>query len=294
MTRLNWDAVGSRRYETGVDRGVLYLPDANGNYVTGVAWNGLTTVTESPSGAESSPQYADNIKYLNLLSAEDFGATIEAFTYPNEFGQCDGTASPQVGVSIAQQPRKLFGFSYRTGLGNDLLATAYGYTVHVIYGAQATPSEKAYSTVNDSPEALSFSWDISTVPVAVTGYKPTAHLKVDSTQVTAGQLQALEDALYGTAGTAPRLPLPDEIIGMFSTANPTAVTPVAPAYNATSHVITVPSTTGLTWRRSDTGATVAGGSTITLTTGQSLVLRATPNAGYTLAPNSDDDFAFTF
>jgi hypothetical protein len=212
---LVWDQVGERLYETGVDHGVLYIPDETGVYGTGFAWNGLTTVTESPGGAESNPQYADNIKYLNLLSAEEFGGTIEAFTYPDEFGQCDGTASPAEGLSVGQQGRKVFGLSYRTQLGNDLEGTDHGYKLHLIYGAQASPSEKAYATINDSPEAISFSWEISTTPVPVTDLKPTSLIVVDSTVVDATGLSDLEEALYGGAATA-RLPLPDEVIAMFA------------------------------------------------------------------------------
>lgn len=217
MAILTWDQVGERLYETGVDHGVLYLPNAQGVYDSGFAWNGLTTVTESPSGAESSPQYADNIKYLNLVSAEEFGATIEAFTYPDEFGQCDGTATPQPGIYLGQQSRRSFGLSYRTRLGNDLDGTDHGYKLHLVYGALAAPSEKAYATINDSPEAIAFSWEISTTPVMVDGYKPTSLLTIDSTKVTAAELDALEDILYGTAANEPRLPLPDEVITLVET-----------------------------------------------------------------------------
>lgn len=218
MTRLDWDKVGERVFETGVDRGVLYIPNGSGIYSSGVAWNGLTSVTESPSGAESNPQYADNIKYLNLISAEEFGATIEAFTYPVEFAQFDGSVVISDGVSLGQQARRTFGLSYRTRVGNDVDGTDLGYKLHLVYGCQAAPSERAYATVNDSPEALTFSWEITTTPVAVTGYKPTALVTIDSTKVSASALTTLENALWGPAtgtGTA-RLPLPDEIITMFS------------------------------------------------------------------------------
>lgn len=216
MATLTWDATGSRLYETGVDHGVLYLLNSQGAYANGVAWNGLTAVTESPSGAEANPQYADNIKYLNLLSAEEFGCTIEAFTYPDAFAQCDGTASPSAGVSIGQQTRKTFGFSYRTKLGNDIDGSDHGYKLHLIYGALAAPSEKAYATVNDSPEALTFSWEVTTTPVDVPGYKPTAQLTIDSTKVDALDLAALEELLYGTANTTAELPLPAEVIALFA------------------------------------------------------------------------------
>jgi hypothetical protein len=219
MPPLTWDQVGERRYETGVDRGVLYLPDETGVYDTGVAWNGLTTVTESPSGAESNPQYADNIKYLNLVSAEEFGATIEAFTYPDEFGQCDGTAEPVPGIYLGQQGRRSFGLAYRTRIGNDLDGTDHGYKLHLVYGALAAPSEKAFSTINDSPEAITFSWEVTTTPVSVEDFKPTALLTIDSTKVAADDLAALEAILYGGdgAGETARLPLPDEVIELVGT-----------------------------------------------------------------------------
>lgn len=211
MAKLEWDKVGDRTYETGVDHGVLYLPDISGVYNQGVVWNGLVSVSESPSGAEASAQYADNIKYLNLISNEEFGASIEAFTYPSEFAQCDGTAYIVPGVAIGQQSRKTFGLSYRTLFGNDLQGTDYGYKLHLVYGALAAPTEKAYTTVNDSPEAITFSWEVTTTPVAVEGFKPTATVVITSTEVTAASLKALEDILYGTEDDEPRLPLPSEI-----------------------------------------------------------------------------------
>ena len=214
MPALTWDEVGERLYETGVDHGVLYIPDATGVYATGVAWNGLTTVTESPSGAEASPQYADNIKYLNLISAEEFGGTIEAFTYPEEFNEFDGIATPSPGVAVGQQGRKVFGLSYRSRVGNDIDGTDHGYKLHLLYGCQAAPSEKAYATINDSPEAISFSWEITTTPVPVTGYKPTALIVVDSTVVDATELASLETLLYGDTAAA-KLPTPDEVIALF-------------------------------------------------------------------------------
>lgn len=212
---LVWDKVGERFYETGVDKGVLYLPNNTGVYATGYAWNGLVSVTESPSGAEASPQYADNIKYLNLVSAEEFGGTIEAFTYPEEFGVCDGTASPTKGVSVGQQSRKTFGLSYRTRKGNDVAGNDLGYKIHLVYGALAAPSEKAYSTINDSPEPITFSWEFSTTGVNVEGMKPTALITIDSTEVDAASLVSLEELLYGKTGTAAKLPSPDEVIAIF-------------------------------------------------------------------------------
>lgn len=219
MARLEWDKTGERFYESGVDHGVLYPMDATGDYTTGVVWNGLTAVTESPSGAEPNPQYADNIKYLNLTSAEEFGATIEAFTYPKEFAVCDGSAEVGTGVVIGQQNRKPFGLSYRTKIGNDVEGMDAGYKIHLIYGAMASPSERAYTTINDSPEALTFSWELTTTPVAVTGHKPTASLTIDSTLIAEAKLTAIEDLLYGdaTTGTA-QLPMPDEIIAILTAA----------------------------------------------------------------------------
>lgn len=210
MAKLVWDQTGERLYETGVKNCVLYIP-TDGVYSKGVAWNGITAVNESPSGAEPNPLYADDIKYLNLMSTEEFGASIEAYTYPDEFAQCDGSASIAKGVSIGQQTRKTFGLCYRTTLGNDTEGNDYGYKLHFIYGALASPSEKAYATINDSPEAITFSWEISTTPVEVTGYKPTASLTIDSTAANPTKLAALEDILYGTQEAEARLPLPNEI-----------------------------------------------------------------------------------
>lgn len=209
--KLVWDQTSDRLYETGVKMGVLYPQDAAGTYPKGVAWNGLTAVTESPSGAEATALYADDIKYLNLMSAEEFAATVEAYTYPDEFAECDGSASIAKGVSIGQQKRKSFGLCYRTVLGNDVAGNDYGYKIHIIYGAMAAPSEKEYASVNDSPEAITFSWELSTTPVSVKGFKPTASIVIDSTKVDAEKLTALEAILYGSENADARLPLPDEI-----------------------------------------------------------------------------------
>ena len=209
--RLTWDDVGKRLYETGVKQGVLYPQDDNGAYPKGVAWNGLTAVTESPEGAEPTPLYADDIKYLNLLSTEEFKATVEAYTYPDEFAECDGSGSLVEGVTIGQQDRKTFGLSYRTSLGNDVKGNEYGYKLHIVYGCLAAPSEKAYATVNDSPEAITFSWEVSTTPVNVTGFKPTASLVLNSVKLGAAKMKAIEDVLYGSSTAEARLPLPDEI-----------------------------------------------------------------------------------
>ena len=211
MAMLVWDKTGEHFYETGIDRGVLYV-QKSGAYPTGVAWNGLISVSESPSGAEANAVYADNIKYLSLMSAEEFGATIEAYTYPDEFMECDGSATLVTGVTVGQQSRKTFGMCYRTKLGNDVDLDEHGYKIHIIYGATASPSEKGYQTISDSPEAITFSWEVSTVPVNVTGMKPTASLVIDSTKADAAKLKALEKILYGgDDGDGPRLPLPDEI-----------------------------------------------------------------------------------
>lgn len=218
MSRLRWDQTGERVYETGVDHGVLYTPDASGDYSEGFVWNGLVSVSESPTGAEASPQYADNIKYLNLISLEEFGATIEAFTYPDEFARFDGTAEPEPGILVGQQRRGTFGLAYRTLVGNDVAGTDYGYKLHLIYGAQAAPTEKAYGTINESPEAITFSWELTTTPVEVPNNSPSATLVVDSTKVDAAKLAQLEDILYGTEATEPRLPLPAEIIDLFAAA----------------------------------------------------------------------------
>ena len=212
MAKLTWDDSGKRFYETGVSKGVVY-PQSNGTYPKGYAWNGLTAVTESPSGAEPTPLYADNIKYLNLLSTEEFAATVEAYTYPDEFAECDGSASLAKGAVIGQQSRKTFGLCYQTKLGNDTDGDKHGYKIHIIYGCLAAPSEKAYATVNDSPEAITFSWEVSTTPVSVEGMEPTATVVIDSTKADPEKLAALEKILYGDeTGDGPRLPLPSEII----------------------------------------------------------------------------------
>lgn len=210
MSKLVWDQTGEHLYETGVDHGVLY-PYKNNAYSDGVAWNGLTSVQETPSGAESNPLYADNIKYLDLRSAEEFGATIEAYTYPDEFSILDGSAQLATGVMIGQQTRGMFGFCYRSRIGNDTEGDGHGYKLHLIYGATASPSERQYETVNDNPDAIQFSWEISTVPVQVEGFRPTAVVTIDSTKAVKAKLEALEAILYGTDDAAPRLPMPDEI-----------------------------------------------------------------------------------
>lgn len=212
MPQLTWDNTGERFYETGVDHGVLYLPDnTTGAYNKGYAWNGLTSVSEAPSGAEPNPQYADNIKYLNLVSVEEFGGTIEAFTYPEQFGVCDGSVSPVKGLHVGQQLRSTFGLSYRTRIGNDLVGDTLAYKLHLVYGALAAPTEKQYQTVNDSPEAMTLSWEFTTTPVPAPGMRPTALLTIDSRTVDATKLKTLEGILYGASAAEPKLPLPAEV-----------------------------------------------------------------------------------
>lgn len=216
MAKLKWDQTGEKLYETGTDRGVLFPMGDAGTYESGVAWNGLTAVNQSPSGAEPTPLYADNIKYLELMSNEDFGFSIEAYTYPDEFAACNGEAELAAGVSISQQARKAFGMTYRSIIGNDVKNNEYGYKIHLIYGAKAAPSEKAYATVNDSPEAMTLSWECTTTPVEVEGFKPTAYVCIDSTKVDSTKLKALEDKLYGTESEEATLPMPAELVTMFA------------------------------------------------------------------------------
>lgn len=214
MAKLVWDQAGQKFFETGVSNGVLYVSDGQGGYLNGVAWNGLTSVAENPSGAESNPVYADNIKYLNIISAEEFGATIEAYTYPDEFMECDGSAQVVAGVNIGQQARKSFGISYRTRVGNDVAGDNLGYKIHVIYNCQAAPSGKTYSTVNESPEAITFSWEVTTTPVPVEGFRPTATVVFDSTKLDAEKMAAVENALYGGASSEAALPSIEELLAL--------------------------------------------------------------------------------
>ena len=218
MSKLVWDQSGKRLYETGVDHGVLYPIQTGGVYSKGVAWNGLTAVTERPSGADVNDIYADNMKYLGLVGAEKFGATVEAYTYPDEFAECDGSVELVKGATIGQQNRKVFGMVYRTVIGNDVDGNEHGYKLHLIYGATAAPSEKAYNTINEDPEAITFSWELSTTPVNVTGHKPTASLTIDSTKADPTKLAELEKILFGDTETEPRLPLPDEIAQLLNVA----------------------------------------------------------------------------
>ena len=285
MSKLTWDQIGHRFYETGVDRGVLYIPNSLGAYVNGYAWSGLTGITEKPTGATPTPKYADNLKYLNLISNEYFGGTIDAFTYPDAFAQCDGTASPQAGIAIGQQNRKIFGLSYRTRLGTDVDGTDHAYKLHLVYGALAAPSDKAYTTINDTPEAMAFSWAITATPISVPGYKDTSTLTIDSSQVDPTALATLEGFLYGTTGTDPSLPLPVDVLAMFS-GTVTQVTPVAPTF--ASNVITIPTVTGVAYQIN--GVTRTG--TVTITT--NTVVTAVPLTGYKFPDVTDNDWLFTF
>lgn len=215
MAAITWDGTGERKFEVGVDRGVFYPYDpVEDEYVGGVAWNGLTQVDEKDEGGEDNEQYADNIVYANIRSEIEFEGTIEAFTYPDEFAECDGSAQPEEGVFIGQQPRKPFGFAYRSLIGDDLNSIDAGYKLHLVYKATAEPSEKSRETINDSPEAQTMSWDFKTDKTPVTGLKPTAHIVIDSTRVDSAALEGLEDILYGESGT-PEMPLPDAVLAMF-------------------------------------------------------------------------------
>lgn len=290
MTALTWDGTGDREYETGVSNGVLYLPDDSGDYTEGYAWNGLTTVTEAPSGAAVTKKYADNVNYLSLVSTEEFDGTIAAYTYPDEFAQCDGTATPSAGVYVGQQTRKTFGLSYKTLIGNDVDATDHGYKLHLVYGALVEPSQKAYASVNDTPDAIEFSWKFSTTPIPVPGLKPSATIVIDSTKVEAGALAALEAALYGGVGTDPRLPSPTEVLAFFSGSTTVSV-PVAPTYVEGTHTITIPAVTGITYYNDATGAILATGAHVIAV---DTVVRAEPNAGYEFPPVTDNTWFFAF
>lgn len=292
MTALAWDQVGEREYHTGVDRGVLYPADASGEYPLGVAWNGLTTITETPAGADSNKQYADNQVYLNLLSLETFSGTVEAFTYPVEFEACDGSASPVPGVSLGQQRRVPFGLAYRTRVGNDL-DDQLGYKLHLIYNALASPSQKAHATINDTPAPVNFNWTVSTtaVPVGVidsVSYRPLSTITIDSTRVDPTALAALEAVLYGDGSTDPSLPAPAAVVAMFS-GSVTVVDLGAganqPSYNAGTHVVTIPTVAGVTWTVNGTDATP--GAQPAMSSGDVSEVRAHATAGHTLKGNND-------
>jgi hypothetical protein len=289
MAVLEWDGTGERKFETGVSHGVLYPLDPDtALYSPGVAWNGLTAVNEKPAGAAANPQFADNIKYLNLQSAETFAATLQALTYPDEFGPCDGTVASFPGVSVGQQSRQTFGLCYRTELGDDISSSA-GFKLHMVYGALASPSEKDYSTINDSPAAVAFSWDMDCTPVNVTNLKPTSLLVVDSTTVDAGALSDLMDFLYGTGGSDPQLPYPDDVIALFS-GTVTAITLTAPTFDG-AHTITIPTETGVSYYVD--GVLHVGGSQL-LTTGQKKIVTARAHTGYVFNKPFVNEWMFTF
>lgn len=288
MAPLTWDQVGERKFETGIDRGVLYIPDAGGAYIDGVAWSGLVTVTEKPTGATPNKKYADNIPYLNLYSAEEFGATIEAITYPDEFAQFDGLAIPIPGLAIGQQTRRSFGLCYRTRVGNDIAGIDYGYKLHLVYGCTASPSEKGYGTVNDTPDTIAFSWDLTTQPVMVPGHKPSAILTLNSTELNAAALADLEDILYGTAAIDPSLPLPGAIIAMF-TGTVVEVAPAVPAFNQATNTITIPNVAGVTYYIA--GAPVAAGPVVIT---EDTLVQARPDDGFVFPGGVDDDWFFNF
>jgi hypothetical protein len=287
MTKLVWDAPGTRRYETGVDHGVLYIPNSAGVYDHGYAWNGLTKVTEKPTGATANATYADNTKYLNLISLEQFECDIAAYTYPDEFAQCDGTQEPEPGVAVGQQPRKPFGLSYRTMIGTDTESPDTHYKLHLVYGALAAPSQKDFATINDNPSAIEFSWSVTTTPVVVTGYKPTATLTIDSSKVSSSALVTLENFLYGTSGTDPSLPTPDAVLAIFA-GTVTVATPTAPTYDSGTHTITIPTITGITYYIDDEPVT---GSVVIAT---DTIVTAEPNQGYKFPPVTDNDWMFTY
>ena len=284
MSQLTWDKIGERYFETGVSHGTLYIPNAMGLYVNGYAWNGLTGVTASPSGAEATKQYADNIAYLNMTSAEEYGGTIEAFQSPREFDQCDGVARPIPGLSIGQQTRKSFGFSWQTLIGNDIDGQDHAYKIHVAYGAQAAPSEKAYATVNESPEAVTLSWTFTTTPAPISpeiivegrALKPTAYLAFDSRDFSPAKMQELKDILYGTASTNPRLPSPRELITIMQT-NLTEVEPQDPTFDDTDNELVIPAQTGVVYLAN--GVVIEG----THILEESVTITAIPAPGYKFA-----------
>lgn len=298
MVKLLWNQTGQKKYEAGVDRGVLFSPNAEGVYDSGVAWAGLTTVTETPSGAESTKTYADNIPYANIKSAEEFGATIEALFYPNEWAKHDGSAEVEPGVYIGQQSRPPFGFSWRVLIGNDTQGTDHGEKIHLVWGADAAPSEQANATINESPEPKAFSWEITTTPVSVgeigeVEYKPTSHMVIDSTKVDATAFQLLKDAIYGTASADAYLPTPAAVIAMFAgTLTEVDMGEFAnqPSYNDTTHVITLPAVTGVQWYVD--GVEVSSGAQPALTVGETAVVTADAESGYHLV--GDDDWVYTY
>jgi len=290
MVALTWDNVGEKIFEAGVEKGVLYKQNAQGVYNTGFAWNGLVSVNESPSGAEANKQYANNKVYANITSAEEFSGSLEAFTYPIQFAECDGYAELTPGVTIGQQRRVPFGLAYKTKIGNDIAELDLGYKLHLVYGAKAAPSERNYTTINESPEAMTMSWELTTEPVEVAGKRPTATLIIDSTKVSASKLLDLENILYGTAGTDPRLPLPAEVASIIGTNLTVTAQPTQPSYNATTDQITIPSITGVDYYID--GIKRTAGTLVTITA--NTLVTAQPAAGYKFPVPSDNDWLITF
>lgn len=299
---LTWDGAGKRLYETGVDQGVLYIPDTNGAYVDGVAWNGLTGVTESPTGAEANAQYADNIKYLNLYSAEQYEGTLEAFTYPDEWHQFDGNYVDGVtypGVILGQQARKSFGLSYRTKLGNDLVGDDYAYKLHLVYGLKASPSERAFTTINDSPSPITFSWSINSTPTSVTGRSPLSLLTVDSSKAFSANLTALNTLLYGQVAANPQLPTPDAVLALMraTTVTPINLLTTPPSVVTAGGTVTLPAQTGIQYRRMDTGALVTTSFVISPINTSVIVkvetIAAVPSLAYYFGPNVQQQWVFT-
>lgn len=291
MVALAWDTVGQHVYETGVDKGVLFIPDSNGNYIEAHAWNGLTKVTEKPVGGTATALYADNTRYLNLTSTEYFGCDLSAYTYPDAWSVCDGTIEPESGVAVGQQSRKTFGFCYRTRIGNDLIGTDEGYKLHLVWGCTAAPSQKAWTTINDSPSANEFTWSVTCVPISASGYKPMSTLVIDSTKVNPSALSTLEDTLYGTSGVNGRLPLPDEILAMFSGTMSSAV-PTEPTYDTGTHTVTIPTVTGLQYFKVVGGVATLVTGTVVITV--NTVFMALPTAGHYIPDPNVNEWLITF
>jgi hypothetical protein len=290
MAVLEWDGTGQKLYEAGVDHAVLYIPDGVGAYVNGYAWNGITAINEAPTGGESNKQYADNQVYLDLYSREEFAGSIEAYTYPDAWAACDGSDEVETGLFVGQQERQSFGLSFRTLIGNDVEKLEHGYKLTLVYGATASPSEKNHTTLNESPEATALSWDFTTIPVAMTGKKPTSVLIIDSTKVDPADLAELEDFLYGTVGSDPSLPSPDAVRAIFADAL-TEATPTEPAFNSGTDTITVPTVTGVVYKNAVTGAILAAGALVIT---EDYFIKAVPATGYKFPPLADTDWSYDY
>lgn len=290
MAVLEWDGTGQKLYEAGVDHAVLYIPDGVGAYVNGYAWNGITAINEAPTGGESNKQYADNQVYLDLYSREEFAGSIEAYTYPDAWAACDGSDEVETGMFIGQQERQSFGLAFRTLIGNDVEKLEHGYKLTLVYGATASPSDKNHTTLNDSPEATALSWDFTTIPVAVTGKKPTSVIIIDSTKVDSADLAELEDFLYGTVGSDPSLPTPDAVRAIFAAAL-TEATPTEPAFNSGTETITIPTVTGVVYKNAVTGAILAAGDLVIT---EDTFVHAIPATGYKFPPLVDTDWSYDY